>query len=69
MSNLTLAKDILERLEAMGKTGGQSIGSGLSELQELIDKAGRAVEGVYQAEQDMESMNSLLTAYERGGAA
>lgn len=62
------AKDVLERLEALSNNRLSGMAA-LSELQELIDLAPAAVQEIYQAEQDTEDMNSLLTAYERGGAA
>lgn len=62
------AKAVLERLEALNKRGMSGMGV-LSEIQELIDLAGKGAQEIYQAEIDAENQNELLSYYERGQTA
>lgn len=54
------AKEVLERLESLGR-GKLMSGMGmLSELQELIDMARNAVDEIYEAEQELEKRGVAL---------
>lgn len=57
------AKELLERLEALSDCYVRQSGlSVLSELQQLIDLAPRALEEIYQAEIDLEEAREGQTA-------